>query len=741
MGCSTSRLEDEEAVQLCKDRRNFIKQAVEQRLRFVSGHIAYIQSLKRVSHALRDFVDGDEHHDSFSDTFTTPPFTPMKKLSPEMIGVPFKSSVSALNQSDKSIGIPLKSSESTINHSKGSTFHIARYMQSGGSSSISVEECPQPAETVRINSYYSMDHYGGGDGFFATQASPLSSSYFSSAYDRPSYTPASPQNQQWDSFWNPFSSLDTYGYSYQNTFDQMINDDDVAGLRQVREEEGIPELEEEGSREEDEPAQLESQHERCEANANHTRTSDASLDSSGAKSKGSKIHGVKEFQKKQHMDNIEVSETKDAIELKITKEKEVVSKRKSAEETPGFTVYLNRRPATMVEIMKDIEGQFMRICDCAHEVSVLLEANRAQHLSTSTELAVKMMNPVALFRSGSSRSSSSRFFHGPSSSGCDGYESSSDYSEESCMISGSHQSTLDRLYEWEKKLYEEVKAGERIRIAFEKRYMQMRSQDVHGEELSVGKTRAVVRDLHTRLKVSIHSVESVSKRIETLRDEELHPQLIELLQGLAKMWRTTAECHRIQKRTIDEAKLLILSSAATGKAPENSPPARHPRLAIALETELRNWRACLEAWVAAQRAYARALAGWALRCSDPGGGGARSPLSPPRSSAGAPPVMGVCAQWSRLLESVGEAQVVDGLDFFAAGIGSVSGMATAEEEGEGEDGGGAAAAAVATAEMARRVLCAGMSVAVSSLAEFAARSAEGYEILLVRRGGERRAES
>lgn len=79
-----------------------------------------------------------------------------------------------------------------------------------------------------------------------------------------------------------------------------------------------------------------------------------------------------------------------------------------------------------------------------------------------------------------------------------------------------------------------LQAGERIRIAFEKKYMQLRNQDVHGEEPSaVEKTRAVVRDLHTRLKVSIHSVESVSKRIETLRDEELHPQLIELLQGYA----------------------------------------------------------------------------------------------------------------------------------------------------------------------------------------------------------------
>lgn len=62
--------------------------------------------------------------------------------------------------------------------------------------------------------------------------------------------------------------------------------------------------------------------------------------------------------------------------------------------------------------------------------------------------------------------------------------------------------------------------------------MQLRNQDVKGDDPSVlDKTRIAIRDLHTQIKVSIHSVEAVSKRIETLRDEELQPQLLELVQG------------------------------------------------------------------------------------------------------------------------------------------------------------------------------------------------------------------
>jgi len=50
----------------------------------------------------------------------------------------------------------------------------------------------------------------------------------------------------------------------------------------------------------------------------------------------------------------------------------------------------------------------------------------------------------------------------------------------------------------------------------------------------IDKTRAVVKDLHSRIRVAIYSVDSISKRIEKMRDEELYPQLLELTEGYAK---------------------------------------------------------------------------------------------------------------------------------------------------------------------------------------------------------------
>jgi hypothetical protein len=47
--------------------------------------------------------------------------------------------------------------------------------------------------------------------------------------------------------------------------------------------------------------------------------------------------------------------------------------------------------------------------------------------------------------------------------------------------------------------------------------------------MSIDKTRAVVKDLHSRIFVAIQRIDMISKNIEDLRDKELQPQLEELI--------------------------------------------------------------------------------------------------------------------------------------------------------------------------------------------------------------------
>ncbi|CAN6552105.1 unnamed protein product [Malus baccata var. baccata] len=575
MGCSTSKPDDEAAFQLCKDRKRFIKQALEQRGRFASGHIAYIQSLKRVSAALRDYIEGDEPREFLLDCFVTPPFTPVKKASPGLISISPKSFSPAPNI-----------------QSKPRPCVKICYLRSGGKPAVSVQERPELPETGRVEAYSPMHHYGM-DGLFGMQSSPMnSSSFFSySPNDRPNIPPPSPQNSQWDFFWNPFSSLDYYGYPTRNSLDQRTMDDEVRRLRQS----GI-EIEHE--------AQIPS----------HSSVS------------------------------IEVSQSQTARQVKTNSQERAVELRENKEETPGFTLYMNRRPTSMAEIIKELDTQFTIVCNAANEVSTLLEASREQYSSSSNELS------VALFCS-----ASSRFLMNSSCTKDEGYESSSDVSEDPCMFSVSHQSTLDRLYAWEKKLYEEVKSGEKVRIAYEKKLMQLRNQDVKGDDHSaVEKTRVAIRDMHTRMKVSIHTVEAISKRIETMRDEELQPQLWELVQGLARMWKVMAQCHRSQKRSLYEAKLLLAGTPSKLEAKRQSSisaadPNRLARSAANLEKDLRNWRALFQSWITSQRSYVQAITGWLLRCMRADHDTSNFPLS---GSSGALPIYGICIRWSRFLDAI-----------------------------------------------------------------------------------------
>ncbi|RWW17872.1 hypothetical protein GW17_00018175 [Ensete ventricosum] len=56
-------------------------------------------------------------------------------------------------------------------------------------------------------------------------------------------------------------------------------------------------------------------------------------------------------------------------------------------------------------------------------------------------------------------------------------------------------------------------------------------ESISESRISVDKTRAVVKDLHSRIRVAIQRIDSISKKIEEIRDKELQPQLEELIGG------------------------------------------------------------------------------------------------------------------------------------------------------------------------------------------------------------------
>jgi hypothetical protein len=434
MGCAASRLEDKEAVKICRDRRDFIKQALEERSHFASSHIAYIESLKRVSMALQRFVAGDDHLELMFDPF----ISPVKQQKPEMVGLPY-----------------------SLYEKR--TIHVAKYLRSGPNPSVSVEERPRLVETVRVESHYPMDSYRGVDRLqrssycpsppynrpnyppppaqepernsyympydrtsYAPPSSqePVRTSYYA-PYDRPSYPLPSPQEPARASYYAPYDRTSypppspqeptrtPYYASYdrpsypppspqeqewpQSSYDNVVTDDELARLQQVREEEGIPELEEE-----DDECQEHVQLHKRDENEEHDDEDDVEDEDEGedeecehsddrcmASHEGvCLVNNAKQATKAFDSKGVQCTAAPEPcrtveLEIKAHKKEPMKNKVANAEETPGFTVYLNRRPASLVEAMKDIDSQFLGICDAAREVSVLLEASRAQYIATN----------------------------------------------------------------------------------------------------------------------------------------------------------------------------------------------------------------------------------------------------------------------------------------------------------------------------------------------------------------------
>ncbi|AQK60311.1 protein ALTERED PHOSPHATE STARVATION RESPONSE 1 [Zea mays] len=602
MGCSSSKLDEEAAVKTCHDRKSFVRKAIAQRDLLASSHVAYVQSLRRVSMGLFYYFAEDEH---------------LHRLQ-----------------------------ESSCVHRPGSpdkVLVVVNCLRPAGAPVHPVVEQWEPTDEAIEAA--TIDGFFGADGPFLRPPSI-----------DPMFGPSvSPQPRRWDLFWDPFSSLtDHPSYS-------------VEEVRDDQEDEQIPELEEESD------GGGGDCHREGEGGAEEEEGEQAAVAAQVAAPSREQVG-----RKVDHVSN----------ELRVLASAEI-----EQHGAPGFTVYVDRPPASMAEAVRDIQGHLMKILDTAKEASVLLEVVPYQR---------RVQPPV------------------PRDDGEE--QGAPEVPPEPFELFQSHKESLDRLYEWEKRLYEEVRAGERVRLAYEKKCALLRSQDASGAEpFAIDKTRAAVRDLRTKLDISLTSVDAVSRRIAAVRDDELLPQLLQLVRGLARMWRVIADAHRVMKRTADDSIALLTASAAAaaaarpdpvreGGGTRGPPPppgvARAAAAAGALGAELRGWRAALEAWAESQRAYAAALWGWARSCVKDG-------ENMPR----------LIVSWARAVEAVDVEPAARAVDAAAEAAAAVASAAKRQRSGGGEEW--------FNEDEGKKKVCVGLAAALGAIAEAGALAVFGYDELLL----------
>uniref|UniRef100_A0A803KSL9 BZIP transcription factor n=1 Tax=Chenopodium quinoa TaxID=63459 RepID=A0A803KSL9_CHEQI len=360
------------------------------------------------------------------------------------------------------------------------------------------------------------------------------------------------------------------------------------------------------------------------------------------------------------------------------------------EEREDPSEFITHRAKDFVSSIKDIEHRFFRASESGKEVARMFEANKiqvgyaeAKGGSSSSELLAacplvfcrgksvhdandlqqqNVPKMIVWNRSTSSQSSSSR---NPlaSASKDDADDSGSECVEDFCMISGSHSSTLDRLYAWERKLYDEVKASEVIRKQYERKCDQLRHQFAKDVSTHViDKTRAAVKDLHSRIRVALHAVDSIAKRIEKMRDEELQPQLTELITAFIRMWKAMLECHHAQYITIS---LAYHAKTAMGTLGSEA----HKQIMAQLQYEFECFGLSFADWMNSLTSYVEAINGWLQNCvlqPQERGRGSRRPFSPRRVVA--PPIFVLCRDWSAGIKALPSEEVSDAIKNFLSDL-------------------------------------------------------------------------
>jgi len=200
-------------------------------------------------------------------------------------------------------------------------------------------------------------------------------------------------------------------------------------------------------------------------------------------------------------------------------------------------------------------------------------------------------------------------------------------------------------------------------MQYEKNYRRLKSLDERGAESStIDSTRMSVRLLQSKISINVRTANAFSSKIQKIRDEELYPQLVDLIQKFRRLWKGVLECHEKQLLAIHDSKINQLKAMTISQSGAASEASRE------LERELTKWYRCFNKWINSQRSCVEALNGWLKKWlpeapeeEDTADG--VPPFSPGR--LGAPPVFIISNDWFQAIEMVSKTDALRAIDHFS----------------------------------------------------------------------------
>ncbi|XP_071703075.1 uncharacterized protein [Rutidosis leptorrhynchoides] len=466
---------------------------------------------------------------------------------------------------------------------------------------------------------------GGGGGFSSPPGRNIQNE--ASTSKQPPPPPPPPTNSTWD-FFDPFQTFESYYPPYTPT---------SMDSSEVREKENIPPLED-VDYEEEIVKEIHSSNKTFFDGGNGGGGGGGNVDLKKAalvdddESDGSSIS---EF----HYKSEPTVHEEEPVEFEV----HVVEKG----ETSGGGKPINEFHNDS-EVVKEIQIQFDRASESGNELAKMLEVGKVPHnrKHAAYQVPSKMLNAF----------SPSLAVAALKNSDTANLDDNVDLRTKSNNLS----STLHKLYLWEKKLYEEVKVEEKMRVLHDEKDRKLKRLDEKGaEQQKIDATRTFVRSLSTKIRIAIQVVDKISEQINKLRDEELWPQLNEFINGLTRMYRSMLECHNSQCRAIGAAKRLDAIASHKHFSDDSL------EATLQLEHELLNWTFRFSCWFGAQKGFVSSLNNWLLKCllyipEETADGPV--PFSPSR--IGAPTVFIICNQWAQAVSRISDKEVVESMRDF-----------------------------------------------------------------------------
>ncbi|XP_073123580.1 nitrate regulatory gene2 protein-like [Henckelia pumila] len=636
MGCTASKLDNEDTVRRCKERRRLMKESVYARHHLAAAHSDYCRSLRMTGAALVAFASGESlsvaHHTPavFLPTPSSATVKPPSSIPPHPIPSPSPSPSPSfhpppppppmstasshnkkqqppppprrkkpikvphiLSDSSFSSSPPPQHSNFTYNARANSTFSTTPSQTSSVWNWDDFYPPPSPPDSEHFhhlqNAKNQVEHHHSSD-----EDDDKASSFSSDRFQKPFGVN---ENQKFDDRASNYSS-----YSRYSTNSTAKNS--------TRRGPGPMPVSKKGQWENEEEEETEREEVQCSEwdDHDHYSTTSSSEDSESRSDYGTRSNlgsvkkGSAAANNTNNMGNVNVN-LKPKFSSKLDKLSSGDDSKSSVSwgngnEGINSDRSLVVRHKDLAEIVSAIREYFDKAASAGEQVSDMLEIGRAQF-----DRSFKQLRKTVYHSSGMLSNLSSSWTSKPPLAVKYRFEPNS---IEQSGGPKSLCSSLERLLAWEKKLYQEVKAREGVKIEHERKLSTLQSQEYRSEEeAKLDKTKASIKRLQSLISVTSQAVSTTSSAIVTLRDTDLVPQLVEICHGFMYMWRSMNQYHEVQNHIVQQVRGLV---NRTTKVEATSD--LHKQATRDLESAVSAWHSSFCRLIKFQRDFICSLHGW-----------------------------------------------------------------------------------------------------------------------------------